>query len=82
MTQGATAFDGTLLIIREKPDRSFGKRRRVQMLPAQTEPGRAIAVGQEPKVADLDEARWQDVEQEARMNSVALRVMVLMRCDP
>ena len=53
------------MFIRQKPCGSFGRSRRVQELTAETEPGRAIAVGQESEVANLDEPRWQHVEQEA-----------------
>ena len=37
----------------------------VEMTPAQGEGVAAVTVGEQPEVADLDEAGWQDMEQEA-----------------
>ncbi len=45
LTHRATAFDNTLLFIRQKPGGSFSRLRRVQVLTAETEPSRAISVG-------------------------------------
>jgi len=48
------------------------------VLTAETEPGRAIAVGQESEVANLDEPDGNTWSKKRRMNSVAGKVIVLM----
>ena len=77
LTTGAAARKGLLLQWSE--NRGGFCRVCVEVRSAKGECPSAIAVGEKAEVADLDEARGQDVKQEARMNSTASRVMTLMR---
>src|ERR1017187_8053913 len=65
LTNRTAALDGTLLLICQNSGGSVYGRRGVQMPAAEIQPNGAITVCQESEVSDLNEARRQDVEQEA-----------------
>ena len=63
LATGATAMECLLLQLSE--NRSCVCRGRVEVHSAKRKCPSAVSVGQQAEVADLDEARGQDVEQEA-----------------
>ena len=85
MTTGAAAVDSLLLQLRK--DRGWLCSDWVEMQPTKSKCWSAIAVGQQAEVADLDEARGQDVEQEAadeldRIEGHDLDAVIVFRVPP